>query len=102
MGNFQFIFDLLEKYGLGVTLAMIIVFLFYFVLKNLIKSFNNVIERQNSLLDNHIDHLAQSVNKQESTLAETNKSFEVGVQKICDSINSQTDLIKVWMQPNKK
>ena len=94
MDKTQAILEVLEKYGLGVTLSLIIVFLLYFILRNLIRSFNDIIQRQNTVIDNHLQHLEDSVNKSGTKIDIMGEKFTSGIEKICDSIESQTNIMR--------
>jgi hypothetical protein len=111
----QFLIEAAGKWGLGIVLALIIVLMFrrflmrYFDLveRNGIR-YQQIVDRQNDTIDNHITHLTQSVeavtkglNKNNIALAKQGESLNQGFNRIVDAINNQTRTIEnLHQKPN--
>ena len=102
------IFESAANWGLGIVLSIIIIIMFKKFLNKFMDSvtqeriiYKEFINKQGVTIDNHLDHLtdsvtvlSQKINDMNKTLGEQNMNTTIGFDRVVDAIVSQTELIK--------
>jgi len=103
----ELFFEAAGKWGLGIVLAVILVFMFRRFLNRVMDSmteertnYMGLINKQSETIDNHINHLSGNVDDLSEKMGTVNTSLGVqkecldnGFARVCDAIKSQTDIL---------
>lgn len=99
----------LYRYGIGAIIAGVLIWILYRVLSNFMNSFKEdrdnymlIINKQNETQNNHIEHLDKAIQTQSQLISSQGERFTAGVDKICHSLDAQTQILKSHIKNNSK
>ncbi len=102
------IFQSLVEYGFAGIVAGVLLWLlartlksFMCGLKDTSANYMKIIEDKELTQQNHIGHLTDSVAEQSKVVAQQGEKFKNGVDKICDTLENQTFILKEYIKGNK-
>lgn len=100
MTDYNFWLEAVGKWGLGIVLALILVFMFRRFLNRVMDSmseernnYKELINRQGNTIDNHISHVHEKLGEVNVSLGEQKECLNQGFQRVCEAIKSQTEIL---------
>lgn len=95
------IFENLVQYGVAGIVAGVLLWLLARTLKGFMSglkedrdNYMKIIEGQTITQQNHMGHLDDTIGEQSKIIATQGERYTSGVEKICDALKSQTDILK--------
>ncbi len=102
------IFQSLVEYGFAGIVAGVLLWLLARTLKSFMcglkedrANYMKIIEAKDTIQENHISHLTDAVTEQSKVVAQQGEKFKNGVDKICDTLENQTSILKQYIKGNK-
>lgn len=101
MGGLEIILPSLVQYGVGATIAGVLLWILHRILANFMvglqedrKNYMKIIESQTVHANNHIQHLDESIKAQSREIVSQKKQIEHGFDRTVEAIKSQTEILK--------
>jgi hypothetical protein len=84
----------------GALMSMLAIILRGFMngLKEDRSNYMKIIEEQRITQNNHLLHLEEAINKQGIGISKQGGKLESGIDKICDAIQNQTEILKMCIE----
>jgi len=99
----NFITLIFSEYGAIAATALVFISLCWFLLKHILDDHKEdrgkwleIVNKQNCIIGNHIDHLTKSTNSLTINLKRHDDRTAMLSKQIVDAINSQTEIMKAW------
>ena len=103
----KILFEYSIQYGIAAIIAAVLLYFLWRIIKSFLSglkedrnNYMKIIGQQAVTQDNHIYHLDESVKEQSRVIAQQGERFSSGVDKICSSLESQTDILKAVIKKN--
>lgn len=97
------------EYGIAAIIAAVLLWILYKILSNFMSSlkedrdnYMKIIEQQTVTQNNHIQHLDEAVKTQSNLITQQGERFTAGINKLCDALQSQTEVLKTHIKSSKR
>jgi len=82
------------QWGLGIVLAIILVFIFKAVLMKVLDMAKQQLLKKDEIIENHISHLTNAVNTNNKELIKNTGKMDSGFDRVVNAIEAQTNILK--------